>query len=92
MQIVFNSSPCVCAQSLSPVLFFGAPWTVAHLSPLSMEFSRQEYWSWLSFSIPGPLPGPQIQDKSLEVPVSEYGFFTTSATWEAQHISIDVVF
>ena len=92
MQILFNTSPCVCAQSLSRVRFFGAQWTVARQAPLTMEFSRQEHWSGLSFSIPGDVPGPQTQDKSLEPPVLEYGFFTTSATWEGQDISTDVGF
>ena len=35
----------VCAQLLGHVLLFVTPWTVAHQVPLSMEFSRQEYWS-----------------------------------------------
>ena len=47
------------------------PWTVA---PLSMEFSRQEYWSWLSFSTPGDLPDPGIKPAS---PALTGGFFTT---------------
>ena len=34
------------------------PWTVAHQAPLSMGFSRQEYWSGLSFPPPGDLPDP----------------------------------
>ena len=34
---------------ISPVWFFVAPWTVAHQALLSMEFSRQEHWSWLPF-------------------------------------------
>ena len=34
------------------------PWTVAHKAPLSMEFSRQEYWSGLPFPTPGNLPDP----------------------------------
>ena len=40
---------------LSHVQLFAAPWTVAHLAPLSMGFSRQEYWSGLSFPPPGDL-------------------------------------
>ena len=40
------------------------PWTVAHQAPLSMEFSRQEYWSGLSFSSPGDLPDPGIEPRS----------------------------
>ena len=38
---------CVCAQSLSHIRLFVTPWTVARQAPLSMEFSRQEYWSGL---------------------------------------------
>ena len=37
------------------------PWTVAHQAPLSMGFSRQEYWSGLPFPSPGDLPNPGIE-------------------------------
>ena len=40
------------------------PWTGAHQAPLSMEFSRQEYWSQLPFPLPEDLPGPRIEPKS----------------------------
>ena len=40
------------------------PWTVACQSPLSMEFSRQEYWSGLPFPSPGDLPNPGIEPGS----------------------------
>ena len=50
----------VAVQSLSHVQLFVTPWTVAHQAPLSMEFSRQEYWSGLPFSPPGDLPNPGI--------------------------------
>ena len=40
------------------------PWTVAHHAPLSMEFSRQEYWSELPFPSPGDLPHPGIEPRS----------------------------
>ena len=40
------------------------PWTVAHHAPLSMEFSRQEYWSGLPFFSPGDLPDPGIEPGS----------------------------
>ena len=40
------------------------PWTVAHQAPLSMGFSRQEYWSGLPFPPPGDLPNPGIQSGS----------------------------
>ena len=40
------------------------PWTAAHQAPLSMEFSRQEYWSGLPRSRPGDLPNPGIIPRS----------------------------
>ena len=43
----------------SPTL--AAPWTVACRAPLSMGFSRQEYWSELPFPSPGGLPNPRIK-------------------------------
>ena len=45
-------------QLLSRIQLFAAPWSVAHQSPLSLEFSRQEYWSGLPFPPPGVLLDP----------------------------------
>ena len=45
----------LCVQLLSLVQLFGAPWTVAYQTPLSMGFSRQEYWSGLPFPTPGKI-------------------------------------
>ena len=47
---------CMCAYILSFIQLFVTLWIVAHQAPLFMEFSRQEYWSRLPFSIPGDLP------------------------------------
>ena len=53
---------CVCSQLLSGVHLFGTTWTVAHKTPLSMEFSRKEYWSGLPFpTAGGDLPDPGIK-------------------------------
>ena len=41
------------------------PWTVVRQAPLSMEFSRQEYWSRLPFPSPGNLPDPEMEPGSL---------------------------
>ena len=49
---------------VSHVQLFMIPWTVAHQAPLSMEFSRQEYWSRLPFPSPGELPDPEIRPRS----------------------------
>ena len=51
-------------KSLSRVLLFATPWTVAYQAPPSMGFSRQEYWSGLPFPSPGDLPNPGIEPKS----------------------------
>ena len=50
-------------QSLSHVRLFATPWTVAYQAPLSMGFSRQEYWSGLPFPSPGDLPDPGIEPR-----------------------------
>ena len=42
----------------SHVQLYATPWTVACQAPLFMEFSRQEYWSGLSFPSPGDIPDP----------------------------------
>ena len=49
---------------LSRVQLFVTPWTVAYQAPLSMGFSRQEYWSGLPFPSPGDLPNPGIEPGS----------------------------
>ena len=60
MRSVWWALPAPYPVSLSPlnvlvthVQFFAIPWTVAHQVPLSMDFSRQEYWSGFSFPSPG---------------------------------------
>ena len=52
-------------KSLSRVRLFATPWTVAHQASPSMGFSRQEYWSGLSFPSPGDLLHPGIEPRSL---------------------------
>ena len=47
------------------------PWTIAHQAPLSMEFSRQEYWSELPCPPLGDLPNPEIDPRSLHSLQSE---------------------
>ena len=48
--------------------FLVTPWTVSHQAPLSMGFSRQEYWSGLPFPSPGDLPYPGIKPRSPVAP------------------------
>ena len=79
------------------------PWTVAHQAPLSMEFSRQEYWSGLPFLTPWELPDPEIKPTSLASPALSGGFFTTEPQgslslvithriWDTIHLLLGTVF
>ena len=52
-------------QLFSPVQLFATSWTVACQAPLSMGFSRQDYWSVWPFPPPGDLPNPGIEPGSL---------------------------
>ena len=70
----------MCAKSLQLCPTLCDPMDCRPQAPLSMEFSRQEYWSGLPCPSPWDLPNPGIKPTS---PVSAGRFFTTSATWEA---------
>ena len=63
-------------QSFSRVQLFAATWTVAHQASLSMEISRQEYWSRLPLPPPGDLPHPGIEPMFLASPALAAEFFT----------------
>ena len=56
------------------------PWTVVCQAPLSMEFSRQEYWSGLPFPTPGVIPSPGMEPASLVSPALVEGSSTTVPT------------
>ena len=68
---------------LSRVQLFGTPWIVASQDLLSIEFSKQAYWSGLPFPTPGDLPIPGIKPLSLASPVLARGFFTANTSEEA---------
>ena len=76
---------CVCC--LSYVWLFV---TGAHQAPLSMGFSRQEYWSGLPSPPPRDLPDPGIELTPLMSLALAGGSFTTSTTWEAQCVCVCV--
>ena len=74
----------------SCVRLFATLWTVAHQAPLSMGFSRQEYWSGLPCPPPGDPPNPGIEPTSLMSPALAAGFFTTSAILETLNTVLTV--
>ena len=67
----------------SHIWLFVTPWTVTHQTPLSMGFSRQEYWSGLPCPPPRGLPNLGIKPVSLRSPALAGVFFTSSTTWKA---------
>ena len=89
MQGLWARSPCkdgsvhvlCCAWSISRVQLFGTPWAVAHQAPLSMGFSRQEYWSGLP--VPSSRGSSQPRDWT-QVSCIAGRFFTLWATREGQ--------
>ena len=74
---------CILCMYVFVISPFATPWTVAHQASLSVGFSRQEYWSELSFPPPADLPDPEIELVSLASPALAGGFFTSWATAEA---------
>ena len=83
-----SSFMSVCMLShFSCVQLSATLWTVAHQAPLSMRFSRHEYWSGWSCPPPEDLPDTRIEPASLRSPALAGGVFTTSTTWEALPLS-----
>ena len=61
---------------LSCVRLFATPWAVASQTPVSMEFSRQKFWSGLLVPSPGDLPNPGTEPTSFASPALAGRFFT----------------
>ena len=80
LSILYTGRVYVCVLSHSVVSDSLQP----HQALLSMEFSRQEYWSVLPFPTAGGLPNPGIKSISLAFPALAGRFFTISATWKLQ--------
>ena len=70
---------CVCVQACTCSVMSNSatPWTAAHQAPLSLGFSRQEYWSGLPFPSPEDLPNPGIEPTSSAPPALAVRLFTT---------------
>ena len=75
---------CVCLSPFSRVRLFLTPWTASHQAPLSMGFSRQEYWSGVPFPPPGDLPNLGMEPQPLMSSAMAGRFFITSASWGLQ--------
>ena len=73
LELTTSFLKCVC--TLNCVWLFATTWTIAPQAPLSVEFSRQEYWIGLPFPTPGDLPKPGIESM---FPALAGRFFTTA--------------
>ena len=81
------SAQIIVVELLNHVWLFVTPWIVTHQAPLSIEFSRQEYWSGLSFPSPGDLsdPGIKLWSAALHansLPLSHQGSPNTNHIWD----------
>ena len=79
MSYIYKYIYC-CAQSLSHVQLFAAPWTVVHQALLSMGFCRQEYWSVLLFPSPGDLPNSGVEPRSPALQADSFMTLETENT------------
>ena len=78
---------CVCMLGhFSHVQLCATLWTVAHKAPLSMGFSRQEYWSGLPCPPPGDLPDPRIEPASLTSPALAVGSLPLGQPGKPQYL------
>ena len=77
-------SKCVCAQLISCVQLFATPWTATCQTLLSMESSRQEYWSGLPFPSPGHLPNPGLKPEFSASPCISRWILYHWVTWKAK--------
>ena len=61
---IWHMRACVRSRLLQCVRLFATTWTTGHQAPLSMGFSRQEYWSEFPCPPPGDLPDPGVEPRS----------------------------
>ena len=85
-QKIFNDMH-VCMLVTSVVFHSLWPCTITYQAPLSMGFSRQEYWSGLPCPPPGDLPNPGIKPMSLMSPMLAGNIFTNTITWEVPSVT-----
>ena len=71
---------------ISHVSLFATLWTVAHQSPLSLEFSRQVSWSGLPCPPPGDLPNPETEPSSLMSPALAGGSLPLASPGKPQEL------
>ena len=82
-QRVPAQAACLCMLNpFSRVQLFATLWTIALQAPLSMGFSRQEYWSGFTYPRPGELPNPGIKPASLCLLHWQVGYLPLALPWK----------
>ena len=91
--VMYSCGVCVCVHACACMLssfiyvqLSETPWTVAHQAPLSMEFSRLEYWNGLPCPPPGDLPNPGLKSVSPASPALQADSLADSL-YISRHIS-----
>ena len=74
-QLIHMNFLCLCCVCSKSNLLFATPRTVACQATLSIEFSRQQYWSGLPFPSPGDLPDQGVKHTPLRSPVLSVIFY-----------------
>ena len=77
-------------KSLSRFQLFATPWTVAHQAPPSMEFFRQEYWSWLPLPYSKESCQPRYQTFD-SVSCTGRQILYHCSTWEAPKLTLEIL-
>ena len=80
---IYRDSVCVYAKPLQWLAALCDPMDLARQAPLSMGFSRQEYWSGLSCPPPGDLPSPRMEPESISSLALATSLPTSSTTWRS---------
>ena len=86
--VLYSYAHLFLLNCFSCVSCFVTLWAIACQAPLSVGFSRQEYWSGLPCPPPEDLPDSGMEPRSPVSPVLAVVFFTAGATWEVRAIYI----
>ena len=79
------------AKSLQSCLIFATLWTIVHQAPLSIEFSRKEYWSRLPFPFPGDLSDPDVKPGSPTLQADSLPSGTPGNTLLSRRVAIKFI-
>ena len=92
IKLYFNSRLEVKVLVTQSVWLFVTPWTITHQTPLSMVFSRQEYWRGLPFPSAGDLPDPGIEPRYPALQADSLPSEPPGNPWLTYQLSYQILF